>query len=415
MTEPVTLNSGVVVQVPDWGRLAPPPASAPESFAGRPTRLVRASTWVPRPVPTLIDGLMHRQGLAQIAAKPGVGKSPIAADLAVAVANADRNGCSEWVGRTINRRGPVLYVALEGAEIVHGYIAESCAARGHGTDGANDVWVIEEPELNLASGDGALDSLERVGHDLDAAGVEPVLAIFDTQVDMLGGVDDYKATAVVPLIDKLRRWCVSRDLLGVLLHHTTHQTDRGSGSINIQGKVDVAAVLVKSKDEVVTLSVDKRKGLGKPTSVATCTFYSGPVAGNAAVRWVKTGADAAELPAAGEAAGDAGRDARTKEWLLRLMPALGATKVDGRGKEKDHAWNNAEAVKSMQALAERPGDEGGPVDVHTDKRYVGPLLDELAGTSAVVDLVQQWKTGMSHQWQADRRAVTPPDAGEAVQ
>lgn len=376
-------------------------------FAGLPSRLVRASSWEPRPVPTLVTGLLHRTGLAQFASKPGVGKSPVAADLAVAVANADANGGTTWAGLAINRRGPAVYVALESAETVHGYIAEASAVRGVAPAvGCRDVWVIEEPELALASPSAALDSLERIGHDVDEAGVAPVLFVFDTQVDMLGGIDDYKGTSVTPLIDKLRRWCVERGALGLVLHHTTHSADRGSGSINVMGKVDTAAVLVKDKEGVVTMRADKRNGLGPPITVASLTFESGGVAGNAAVRWVRTGADAAGLAASVDGASSVAKDRLTEEWLLRLMPETGNLDAGTDKKPAELTWSNRSAALAMEALTERPRSDGGPVAVHRRRGTVDELLDRLADQGLIEDRNTQWKSGQPHRWV---RTGPPPE------
>ncbi|QFQ29726.2 AAA family ATPase [Janibacter melonis] len=363
-------------------------------------------------MPCLVEGLLHRSGLGQLASKPGVGKSPLAADLCIAVSNPTMDGDpAYWAGLRVLRHGAVVYVALEASETVHGYLAEQEAARFGTVDGSarRDVWLIEEPELLLAEPDGSMSALERIGHDVDSAGLNPVLYVFDTQVDMLGGVDDYKGTAVTPLIDKLRRWCVARDAFGLLLHHTTHSQDRGSGSINILGKVDTAMVVTKDRDEVLSLEVTKRKGLGKPQGVATAKFDTGPAVGTAQLRWVLTGADAADLKVAEDAERDVQKDTRTAEWLEHLMPKEGELWTDSTGKDRDLVWSNADAVRSMQALAERPTAEGGPVEVHVDRRYISPILDRLASEGRIVDLVQQWKSGMGHKWQS-RGSSEPPEA-----
>lgn len=380
--------------------VAAPPrlTSAPDAnpFRGQPSRLTRLSSWEPKTPETLVEGLFHRRGLGQIAALPGVGKSPIAADLAVAVANADLNGGTRWAGQHVMRRGPVVYVALESASTVQGYLAEACAARGlMPKDGGADVWVLEEPELSLAAPPTSDASLARVAHDIDAEGVRPALVIFDTQVDMLGGVDDYRGTEVAPLIARLQRWCIERDAFGLVLHHTPHGAARGMGSVNIMGKVDTAAVLERQGD-LVRLSVHKRKGLGSPFTPASCRFITGPVVGTAQVEWVLTPGDAASSTAAEGTIGELGREARTKEAILQILQ--GPSEGMQRENRPRAGWSDTEVCKALGDLVAKGHD------VSNTPRYVkgtfkdpGPVL-QLLSEGLIENLAGTAKSGKSSEW-----------------
>lgn len=382
---------------------APPRLTTAEDanpFKGQPSRLTNLASWEPKSPETLVEGLFHRRGLGQIAALPGVGKSPIAADLTVAVANADLNGGTHWAGQAVRRRGPVVYVALESASTVQGYLAEACAARGLAPAiGGADVWVLEEPELSLVAPSTSEASLARVAHDVDEAGIRPVLFVFDTQVDMLGGVDDYRGTEVAPLIASLQRWCSERDAFGLVLHHTPHGASRGMGSVNIMGKVDTAAVLERQGD-LVRMSVQKRKGLGSPFSPACCRFVTGPVVGTAQVEWVDTVDRAAATSAAEAAFGDFGRETRTKTAILGILKSPSAGML--RPTKPRSGWSDAEVCKALNDLVAKGQD------VHSTPRYVkgsfktpGPML-QLVAEELIENLAGTHKSGKSSEW-----ALTP--------
>jgi len=63
-----------------------------------------------RPLGTIVEGLLHAGSVTLIYGPPKSGKSFLATDLGLAVSAEQQ----DWMGHTIVRPGPVLYVACEG-------------------------------------------------------------------------------------------------------------------------------------------------------------------------------------------------------------------------------------------------------------------------------------------------------------
>ena len=64
----------------------------------------------PKPMGTIVEGLLHAGSLSLIYGPPKSGKSFLATDLGLSIAAGD----ADWMGHEIVRPGPVLYVACEG-------------------------------------------------------------------------------------------------------------------------------------------------------------------------------------------------------------------------------------------------------------------------------------------------------------
>jgi AAA domain len=342
-------------------------------------------------IPWLVDGVLHRVGLGQLAAAEDAGKSVITIDLALSIAN----GLPEWAGFPINRHGPVVYVAMEGGPVIESFIAAWLATHP-GTD-LERFYLLDEEELDL-SDPGSVGELDR---DLDLEGIAPALIVFDTQLDVTGGTDEM-SPALGYLMKRIRAWAVSRECFGLLLHHAPYNEKRGRGSTSQRGKCDVLLFADKTAQ---TLSVQKVKGRPKPASFRYQIEGAGRVAPGVTgpmVSYEGGGHGLGSLLAssavqAAIAAEDAAqRDANTRAAILEIL--VGESQSMLRDRNPTKGWSNSEVAAALGAYASRTADDGGPRDVHTSKRYYSPILDALANEGIICDLTVAWKTGMSRRW-----------------
>ena len=116
------------------------------------------------PVVPLIDGLLYRGTLAQLAGPPGSYKSFVAVGMACAVAVG-----ASWEGYRVPEAGKVVYVAAEGATGLRVRILAWCEANG--TDPADldgRLFILPCPiQLgNTLDVTEAIDLVRKVGADL---------------------------------------------------------------------------------------------------------------------------------------------------------------------------------------------------------------------------------------------------------
>jgi hypothetical protein len=347
--------------------------------------LVRNTT-----IPWLVEGVLHEKGLGQLAAPEDTGKSIISIDLALSIAN----GLPEWAGYRIRRPGPVVYVAMEGGPVIESYINSWLGAHA-GCNGDN-LYLLDEEELNFTD-DKTVAWLER---DIDIEGIEPVLVVFDTQIDVTGATDEMKPE-MGQMLAKVRRWLVARGAFGLLLHHPPYGEKRGRGSTSVRGKADV---LVYADKDTSMVSWQKVKGAVKPAPFRF-QIDRGPVV------WYPGAPGLSEL-AATEAAQEAdesiAKERRTRAAILEIL--TGESPKMLREKNPTSGWSDAELRTALEARSTRSADEGGQSDVHTHKKYVTPIMKALTDgeTPSVVDNAVSWTSGQQREW-----ALNPKRAPKA--
>jgi len=236
----------------------PPPddAAAPRSDTEAPCRVplvdrllsVSDLASLP-PVVPLIDGLLYRGTLAQLAGPPGCYKSFLAVGMACAVAVG-----ATWEGYRVPEAGKVVYVAAEGATGLRVRILAWCEANG--TDPADldgRLFVLPCPiQLgNTLDVTEAIDLVRHVGADL---------LVLDTRARCTLGLEENSATeqskaiAAAEVIQQAAECAV----LGV--HHSARNGSAGRGSnawdgavwtdLRITGENLAAAVHVEKHKDV---------------------------------------------------------------------------------------------------------------------------------------------------------------------
>ena len=183
--------------------------------------------------------------LAVLYGRPGTAKSFIAISMAVAVVTG-----RPWFGRPV-RRGPVLYVAGEGTV----GLAQRQRAWQEAS-GVSDLrglyWLpfaVNLLEPNWGQG------LAELAADMNAA-----LVIIDTLArSMVGGDENRSAdmTRAIEALDEIRR---KSGATVEIVHHTPKEGETPRGHSALEGAVDTAILLKRSKG-VFTLTTEKQKDI----------------------------------------------------------------------------------------------------------------------------------------------------------
>lgn len=205
-------------------------AAAPEQPEGR--KHLRERLLSPRqladlpPVQPLIDGLLYRNTLAQIAGQPGSYKSFIAIGMACSVAL----GCA-WEGYRVPEGGPVIYVAPEGASGLRTRILAWCESNH--VDPAElegRLHILPEP-IQLGKFIDVAEACE-VAKEMNA-----LLLVLDTRARCTLGLSENDATEQGVAIDHAERIQAAAGTTVLGVHHSGRSGSHGRGSNAWDGAV----------------------------------------------------------------------------------------------------------------------------------------------------------------------------------
>ncbi len=200
----------------------------------------------PEKIPTLVDGLFLQVGVSMLCAKPKTGKSTLALQLAVAVAEE-----MEFFDKP-TLHGDALYLALEGPEIV---VWQNLKKLGYtGTRGI--VHVVH----GHTSFDGE-ESFKRL-EDTIASLPKLRLIVIDPASKLLRLLDADKAENVGPAIERLEMMAKRHSLHIMFLVHAKKKVsddagDAAMGSTSFRGGTDSNLFMVK-KGEQRIISAEQR-------------------------------------------------------------------------------------------------------------------------------------------------------------
>lgn len=319
------------------GRPLPPPEEELNPLAERiradllTTAEVKA---LPKPE-ALVEGYLNRDSLAMLYGPSGVGKSFLAADLALHV------GRGAWWQRSPVHGGPVLYVVAEGAG-GFGMRLDAWEQHNRMVREVHPVswlpWAVNVSDASWAA------ALTEVCFDL-----QPVLVVLDTFARCIPGVEENSARdlgLVIANLDRLRR--ATRACV-LLVHHSGKDSDRGArGNSALRGAVDTELELTGDSDRM-TLRVRKQKDGPEPAPLALGLVT---VAG--------TDSCAIGLPAATE-------PDRLPQSVAETLEALAA--IDVPGGVSATAWRSSTDKTERTFYRHRAGllEQGLVVNVGTDQ------------------------------------------------
>jgi hypothetical protein len=200
----------------------------------------------------LVEGVLPDVGVAQLVGPTGEGKTFVALDLALRIAN----GASDWHGHTVERTGQVLYVLMEGMHDWRRRVDAWLVANGGSADA---LLTMAEETVDLASP----ESVERLAQDIELKEAAPVLIVVDTQALATPGTDENNNSDMGLVMSHLKRLAQRHRCLVMTVHHTGHDKTRARGASAQKAALD-AEIFVNNG----TIAVSKVKSAARPRPVA---------------------------------------------------------------------------------------------------------------------------------------------------
>ncbi|HEX3945336.1 MAG TPA: AAA family ATPase, partial [Rhizomicrobium sp.] len=200
---------------------------------------VSASSFDGEPVPEreeVVEGLVPKRAVTGLSGDGGTGKSLLALQLAVAIQRG-----TNWLGRVVFERGPVLYLSAEDdlKEVHRRLYAILAGEQATFTElaGLHIVPLVgEESILGKPDSDGSV-SPTALFHALESRikTLRPVLVILDTLSDVFGGDENIRVQSR-QFVSLFRRLCVRFDTTVLLLAHPSlYGINSGSGTSGSTG------------------------------------------------------------------------------------------------------------------------------------------------------------------------------------
>lgn len=178
------------------------------------------------PAVPLVDGLLYRGTLAQLAGRPGSYKSFLTVGMACSVALG-----VPWEGHRVPEAGPVVYVAPEGASGLRARVLAWCSLAG--VDPAELLGKLLFLPAPIYLGN-SLDVAEAVEVALE---LEPALLVLDTRARCTLGLEENSATDQGKAIDAAERIQKACGTTVLAVHHSGRGGDHGRGSNAWDGAV----------------------------------------------------------------------------------------------------------------------------------------------------------------------------------
>lgn len=214
----------------------------------------------------LIEGLLTVGGLSSMNGQPNAGKSYIAGHAALCVA-AGR----PWLGRR-TMRGPVLYLAAEGAASVR---ARWQADRQHFGHQLGDI-ALAARTLNMLDPSPDVDALIATAQAMEAEVGQPVrLIVVDTVARVMAGGDENTAVDMGRLIgaaDRVRQ--ALPEVHVMLIHHMGKDLSKGArGHSSLRAALDTEIeVTVDEPTKTHYAKVTKQRDLASKGETFACKF-----------------------------------------------------------------------------------------------------------------------------------------------
>ena len=195
----------------------------------------------------LIQGVLPADGLGVIYGTPGTGKSFVALDVALHVADG-----RAWMGRKVRQAG-VVYVAAEAGRGMRKRIV--AALRHHHFPRSLPLALITvAPKLGHREGDARLLADDIVAQLPD--GFRPGLIVIDTLARAMAGCDESGTAGMSVFIENAET--LGRELGAIVwaVHHSGKDLDRGMrGSSALLGAADAVWRIVPDEDNPLETSI----------------------------------------------------------------------------------------------------------------------------------------------------------------
>jgi hypothetical protein len=202
----------------------------------------------------LINQILVAGTVALFTAKEESYKSFLATDMALCVATG-----KPYHSFKINRPGPVVYVAAEGASGLKRRVQAWMQDRNE-TVAADRFLVLDEP-LQIAA------PTERAAFIAHVSEMKPALIIFDTLRRCSVGLDENSAADMGVFTDALGEIAAKTGACVLAIHHN-NKTGEYSGSTALAGNVDTRLTCKRHTDGLVTLTIEKQKDFEKHSPIS---------------------------------------------------------------------------------------------------------------------------------------------------
>jgi AAA domain len=205
----------------------------------------------------VVEGVIPAGGLVLPYGPPKSGKSLVAIDLALSVAN----GRPHWCAHAVNQ-GNVLVVAAEGVGGLAARVGAWLKLHDYTVYGLAGTYWLTTP-VNLFDADEVYALLDLVNEH-----VRPVLIVFDTLARCTVGAEENSAKDMGQVVAALDRIRTTTGAAVVVVHHAGKITSSGPrGSSALLGAVD-AAFEITGDGQLITMRCTAMKDAAIPPAVA---------------------------------------------------------------------------------------------------------------------------------------------------
>ncbi|MYV30275.1 AAA family ATPase [Rhodococcus sp. DSM 6344] len=211
-------------------------------------RLLRLSDLATLPaVEPLVDGIIYRDTLAQLAGAPGSYKSFATVGLSVAVAAGEN-----WEGHRVPRAGKVVYVAAEGATGLRARILAYCELSRINPEVLEGRLFILPCPIQLGEFVDVAEAIELVQE------VGADLLVLDTRARCTVGLEENSATEQGKAIHSLETIQAAAHCAVLSVHHSARSGNAGRGSNSWDGAV-WSDLRLEGGDLMAKLHIEKHK------------------------------------------------------------------------------------------------------------------------------------------------------------
>jgi hypothetical protein len=205
------------------------------------------------PTRWLLDQLIPEEGFVGLYGQPGEGKSFIALDWAMCIAEG-----RSWLGKYAAKQSPVIYVAAEG---------------GRGIQKRVRAWMDHFAYKDLPAMYYLLSPLyvreegtvEAFLDHLETKDVWPGLIVLDTLSRSFGGGEENASADMGHFVDQITKLALGRRMAALIVHHMNVGGKRERGSTAFRGAADAMFSCRAEKDKAtghilrIELKNDKQK------------------------------------------------------------------------------------------------------------------------------------------------------------
>lgn len=222
------------------------------------------------PVQWLMDPLIPREGFVGLCGAPGDGKSFVALDWAMCIAEG-----RPWLGVYPTKQCPVVYVAAEGGRGIQQRVRAWMEHYGYTNLPA--MYFLLSPLYIREEG-----TVEAFLDTLEDKQIWPGLIVLDTLSRSFGGGEENASADMGHFVDMMTKLAQGRRMAALIVHHMNALGTRERGSTAFRGAADAMFLCKADKDKEsgrilsIELKNDKQKDAAESPSIWLRPMENGP-------------------------------------------------------------------------------------------------------------------------------------------